>query len=214
MWASGLSKSEFASRIGTSASRLSTYLSGSVTPSASLLLRMQTVSQRERDEGRQEVSHLCGAGFECSDLTLPVVQPSTYGCPHVLVLSIGDACERQQLMSRRVIYLECRQYLCDVDDARQQTTGLNAAHLALTHATPSGKPVTRQTRRCAQVVQRARQVLAVSPCTFGVEFHPSRVTQSSVNGSACCRANRFHPTYGAGSISSRSSRPNWMPSES
>jgi DNA-binding transcriptional regulator YiaG len=44
--ASGLSKSEFASRIGTSASRLSTYLSGSVTPSASLLLRMRTVSQR------------------------------------------------------------------------------------------------------------------------------------------------------------------------
>lgn len=35
--ASGLSKSEFASRIGTSASRLSTYLSGSVTPSASAL---------------------------------------------------------------------------------------------------------------------------------------------------------------------------------
>ncbi len=42
--ASGLSKSEFASRIGTSASRLSTYLSGSVTPSASLLLRMRTMS--------------------------------------------------------------------------------------------------------------------------------------------------------------------------
>jgi transcriptional regulator with XRE-family HTH domain len=41
--ASGLSKSEFASRIGTSASRLSTYLSGSVTPSASLLFRMGTV---------------------------------------------------------------------------------------------------------------------------------------------------------------------------
>jgi DNA-binding transcriptional regulator YiaG len=47
--ASGLSKSEFASRIGTSASRLSTYLSGSVTPSASLLLRMRRVSSGATD---------------------------------------------------------------------------------------------------------------------------------------------------------------------
>jgi DNA-binding transcriptional regulator YiaG len=47
--ASGLSKSEFASRIGTSASRLSTYLSGSVTPSASLLLRMRTVAPDATD---------------------------------------------------------------------------------------------------------------------------------------------------------------------
>lgn len=38
---SGLTQSEFAERIGTSASRLSTYLSGRVTPSAALLLRMQ-----------------------------------------------------------------------------------------------------------------------------------------------------------------------------
>jgi hypothetical protein len=46
---------------------------------------------------------VCGIGFQCSDLTLPVVQPSTYGCPHVLVLSIGDARERHQLVSRRVV---------------------------------------------------------------------------------------------------------------
>jgi len=39
--ASGLSRAEFASRIGTSASRLSTYATGKVTPSAALLVRMR-----------------------------------------------------------------------------------------------------------------------------------------------------------------------------
>lgn len=39
--ASGLSRTEFASRIGTSPSRLSTYVTGKVTPSAALLLRMR-----------------------------------------------------------------------------------------------------------------------------------------------------------------------------
>jgi DNA-binding transcriptional regulator YiaG len=38
---SGLSRAEFASRIGTSASRLSTYATGRVTPSAALLVRMR-----------------------------------------------------------------------------------------------------------------------------------------------------------------------------
>jgi DNA-binding transcriptional regulator YiaG len=47
---SGLSQAEFASRVGTSASRLSTYVSGKVTPSAALLLRMQRVAESpERD---------------------------------------------------------------------------------------------------------------------------------------------------------------------
>jgi DNA-binding transcriptional regulator YiaG len=41
---SGLSQAEFASRLGTSASRLSTYVSGKVTPSAALLLRMRRVA--------------------------------------------------------------------------------------------------------------------------------------------------------------------------
>lgn len=45
--ASGLTQAEFAARIGTSASRLSTYLSGKVTPSAALLLRMQRVNRPE-----------------------------------------------------------------------------------------------------------------------------------------------------------------------
>lgn len=39
--ASGLSRTEFASRIGTSPSRLSTYATGKVTPSATLMVRMR-----------------------------------------------------------------------------------------------------------------------------------------------------------------------------
>jgi len=46
--ASGLSRSEFASRIGTSASRLSTYVTGKVIPSAALLVRMRQAVKRER----------------------------------------------------------------------------------------------------------------------------------------------------------------------
>jgi len=38
---SGLTKAEFAQRVGTSASRLSTYLNGKVTPSAAMLLRVE-----------------------------------------------------------------------------------------------------------------------------------------------------------------------------
>jgi DNA-binding transcriptional regulator YiaG len=48
---SGLSQAEFASRIGTSASRLSTYASGKVTPSATLMLRIRRVAEwRSRHE--------------------------------------------------------------------------------------------------------------------------------------------------------------------
>lgn len=45
---SGLTRSEFAQRIGTSPSRLSTYLGGKVTPSAALLLRMSRVDEENR----------------------------------------------------------------------------------------------------------------------------------------------------------------------
>lgn len=38
---SGLTSSEFARRVGTSASRLSTYCSGKVTPSAAMLVRIE-----------------------------------------------------------------------------------------------------------------------------------------------------------------------------
>jgi hypothetical protein len=41
---SGLSRQAFATRIGTSASRLSTYLSGKVMPSAALTVRMRRVA--------------------------------------------------------------------------------------------------------------------------------------------------------------------------
>lgn len=39
---SGLTQAEFAERVGTSASRLSTYLSGTVTPSATMLVRIES----------------------------------------------------------------------------------------------------------------------------------------------------------------------------
>ena len=41
---SGLSRAAFAERIGTSVSRLSTYLSAKVTPSAALLVRMRRIA--------------------------------------------------------------------------------------------------------------------------------------------------------------------------
>ena len=44
--ASGLDRAEFAERIGTSPSRLSTYATGKVVPSATLLMRMQQLAQR------------------------------------------------------------------------------------------------------------------------------------------------------------------------
>jgi DNA-binding transcriptional regulator YiaG len=44
--ASGLSQQAFAARAGTSASRLSTYMSGRVAPSAPLLYRMRQVARR------------------------------------------------------------------------------------------------------------------------------------------------------------------------
>jgi ribosome-binding protein aMBF1 (putative translation factor) len=43
---SGLSQAEFAAEVGTSASRLSTYASGKVTPSATLMLRIRRVADR------------------------------------------------------------------------------------------------------------------------------------------------------------------------
>jgi hypothetical protein len=44
--ASGLTAARFAEEIGTSASRLSTYATGRVTPSAALLVRMERVAAR------------------------------------------------------------------------------------------------------------------------------------------------------------------------
>jgi len=50
--ASGYTREEFASRIGTSASRLCTYLNGKVTPSAALVVRMRRVSRAAAAGGR------------------------------------------------------------------------------------------------------------------------------------------------------------------
>jgi ribosome-binding protein aMBF1 (putative translation factor) len=59
---SGLSQAEFASRIGTSASRLSTYASGKVTPSATLMLRIRRLAKwRSHDEQQLHGSGTAGA---------------------------------------------------------------------------------------------------------------------------------------------------------
>lgn len=47
--ASGLTRAEFASRIGTSAPRLSTYATGKVNPSAALLVRMRSIAGARSD---------------------------------------------------------------------------------------------------------------------------------------------------------------------
>lgn len=47
---SGLSAADFAVRIGTSASRLSTYRTGAVTPSAALVVRMRALTRDLRGE--------------------------------------------------------------------------------------------------------------------------------------------------------------------
>lgn len=47
---SGLGKAEFARRVGTSASRMSTYLSGKTVPSATLVVRMRRLAARESVE--------------------------------------------------------------------------------------------------------------------------------------------------------------------
>lgn len=42
---SGISRAEFATKVGTSTSRLSTYITGKVTPSAALMLRMHRLTR-------------------------------------------------------------------------------------------------------------------------------------------------------------------------
>jgi DNA-binding transcriptional regulator YiaG len=58
---SGLSRAEFASRLGTSALRLSTYVSGKVTPSAALLVRMRRISAAGPSRKSQSSSRGRGA---------------------------------------------------------------------------------------------------------------------------------------------------------
>ena len=56
---SGLSQHDFAERIGTSRSRLSTYMRGKVVPSAALIVRMRRVARRT--SGRVNVSEDAGS---------------------------------------------------------------------------------------------------------------------------------------------------------
>ena len=49
---SGTTKAQFAASVGTSASRLSTYLSGKVVPSAAMLMRIERTSDRSLDGHR------------------------------------------------------------------------------------------------------------------------------------------------------------------
>ena len=49
---SGMTKAQFAASVGTSASRLSTYLSGKVVPSAALLMRIERTADRSLDGHR------------------------------------------------------------------------------------------------------------------------------------------------------------------
>lgn len=49
--ATGLTQREFATLVGTSPSRLSTYVTGSVTPSAAMLLRINRMAKRARNAG-------------------------------------------------------------------------------------------------------------------------------------------------------------------
>ncbi|MFZ0014879.1 MAG: helix-turn-helix transcriptional regulator [Acidimicrobiia bacterium] len=59
---SGLTNAEFARRVGTSASRLSTYLNGKVTPSAAMLLRIERTAGPTK--ASSEISEPEGGGFK------------------------------------------------------------------------------------------------------------------------------------------------------
>jgi len=52
---SGLSRQDFALRLGTSRPRLSTYMSGKVTPSAALMLRIRRVAAQARARNELQV---------------------------------------------------------------------------------------------------------------------------------------------------------------
>ncbi len=59
---SGLGRRQLAERIGTSTSRLSTYLSGKVTPSAALMVRMRRVARQAAGRLTSTVGGPPGAG--------------------------------------------------------------------------------------------------------------------------------------------------------
>lgn len=72
--ASGLTRQEFASRIGTSRSRLSSYVSGSVTPSAALVVRMRKVV-RSAGSGSGQVPDRSTSVFDAVRAPAPSARP-------------------------------------------------------------------------------------------------------------------------------------------
>lgn len=123
-----------------------------------------------------------------------MVQPPTHGRSYVLVFGIGNTSQRDQLIPRCIFDPQCGKHVLDVDNTRQQPACFDAADLALAHATTPGEPVTGQARCLPQVVQSARQVLAILPGTSGIELHLARFASYSLNGWACDNASRFHLT--------------------
>jgi DNA-binding transcriptional regulator YiaG len=59
---SGLSQRDFADRIGTSRSRLSTYMSGKVVPSATLMVRMRRVARLSAPTGTATATGVTDVG--------------------------------------------------------------------------------------------------------------------------------------------------------
>jgi DNA-binding transcriptional regulator YiaG len=59
---SGLSRQDFAGRIGTSRSRLSTYMAGKVVPSAALMVRMRRVARLARETGARPYADRASRG--------------------------------------------------------------------------------------------------------------------------------------------------------
>ena len=69
---SGLSKQDFAERIGTSRSRLSTYMSGKVVPSATLIVRMR----RATHHASEVATHSSSLGV--AGAALRITPPSSH----------------------------------------------------------------------------------------------------------------------------------------
>jgi transcriptional regulator with XRE-family HTH domain len=61
--ASGLTVGQFATVVGTSRSRMSTYLSGRVMPSAAMLVRIERAAVRERASSAA-ATRVTGAGWD------------------------------------------------------------------------------------------------------------------------------------------------------
>ncbi|EMY35846.1 DNA-binding protein [Arthrobacter crystallopoietes BAB-32] len=68
--ASGLSRAEFAARLGTSQSRLSTYLSGKVVPSAVLMVRAERIAGTSGNGASRQPATMANASRDNDDQDL------------------------------------------------------------------------------------------------------------------------------------------------